>query len=154
MGSPGSTLIGMPTARDPWDRLLDRCVWVGGCLIFQGKKAGRGRYGQFRPGTRSTDPLVYVHRWVYEQTVGPIPEGYEIDHVAKRGCTSTACINPEHLEPVTHGTNRARSRLTICRSGRHDLTLADNQRWDSKGQRRGCAACHRDAADQRQRASA
>ena len=144
----------MPTARDPFDRLLDRCEWDGDCLVFPGKTAGKGQYGQFRPGTRSTDPLVYVHRWVWLTTVGPIPDGHELDHVRARGCRFTTCINPEHLEPVTHAINRERSRLTVCRSGRHDLTAPENQRWDGKGQRRGCAACHRDAADQRQKASA
>lgn len=137
----------MTAARDPLDRLLARCVWVGDCLIWQG--SGVRGYGMFRPGTRSTDPKVYVHRYVYEQTVGPIPEGHEVDHVRDRGCTSRGCVNPEHLEPVTHPENQRRSRLTRCRSGRHDLTLERNQRWDKRGRRRGCAACHREAAQRR-----
>jgi len=30
-----------------------------------------------------------------------IPEGMTIDHVKARGCTSTLCVNPHHLEMVS-----------------------------------------------------
>jgi hypothetical protein len=55
---------------------------------------------------------MYAHRWAYEHFVGPIPEGLEIDH----GCFVHACVNPGHLEPVTHQENVRRrhehTRLT------------------------------------------
>ena len=38
---------------------------------------------------------------------GPIPEGLELDHLCKNG----KCVNPAHLEPVTHAENIRRSRL-------------------------------------------
>ena len=135
------TLVHM-AARDPFDRLLDKCEWVGDCLIWTGVRARH--YGMFRPTTRTADPKVYVHRWVYETTVGPIPEGLEIDHVKDRGCTSTLCINPDHLEPVTHVENQRRGRLETCRSGRHDLTNEANVQFDNQGRRRGCLVCHRE----------
>jgi hypothetical protein len=112
---------------------------VGDCLVFQG--SGPREYGTFRSTTSSKDSKVYVHRWVYETTIGPIPPGYDIDHVAARGCKFKRCINPSHLEPVTHVENQRRARLTVCRSGRHDLTNPTNQRWDSRGRRRGCLTC-------------
>lgn len=37
------------------------------------------------------------HRWSYEEFVGPIPEGLQIDHL----CRVRRCVNPEHLEAVT-----------------------------------------------------
>jgi HNH endonuclease len=127
----------------PLDRLLDRCEWQGDCLVWTGKSVGsNARYGVFNDQGRQ----VYVHRWVYEHTVGPIPEGHEIDHVAARGCVSKLCVNPVHLEPVTHGENRRRARLTVCRAGKHDLSDPANQRFDRDGNRRGCAICHREAA--------
>ncbi len=52
--------------------------------------------------------LVPASRFGYKQWVGEIPEGYEIDHVAARGCISRACVNPAHLEAVPPPVNNAR----------------------------------------------
>lgn len=41
---------------------------------------------------------------MYELLVGPIPEGLTIDHL----CRNTMCVNPDHLEPVTHRENLMR----------------------------------------------
>jgi hypothetical protein len=54
-----------------------------------------------------------AHRWLYEQTVGPIPLGHDLHHT----CPNTDCVNPAHLEPREHGLHlakhwRARSKLT------------------------------------------
>jgi len=48
--------------------------------------------------------LVLAHRFLYEQMVGPIPEGMEIDHL----CRNRNCVNPGHLEPVTRRVNAIR----------------------------------------------
>ena len=45
-----------------------------------------------------------AHRVAYEHLIGPIPEGLEIDHL----CRVRACVNPAHLEPVTHQENQLR----------------------------------------------
>lgn len=45
-----------------------------------------------------------VHRIMYENFVGPIPEGLEIDHL----CKVPRCINPDHLEVVSHQENMRR----------------------------------------------
>ena len=135
----------MVTPIPPEVRFLRRVAKAGPdeCWLWTGQLVGKGRrYGAFRPGTLATDPRVYVHRYAYELWVGPIPEGMEIDHVRERGCTSTLCVNPRHLEPVTPAENKTRARLTRCRSGEHDLTLPENVQWDSKGRRRGCRPCH------------
>jgi hypothetical protein len=47
-----------------------------------------------------------AHRVSYEVFVGPIPAGLTIDHL----CRVRDCINPGHLEPVTHAENCSRAR--------------------------------------------
>lgn len=47
-----------------------------------------------------------AHRAFWLQERGAVPEGRELDHL----CHNKACINPEHLEPVTHAENMRRSR--------------------------------------------
>lgn len=133
----------------PFDRLIAASKWEGDCLVFQG--SGPREYGTFQPGTRQSEPKAYVHRWIYANTVGPIPDGHDIDHVAERGCHSKKCINPEHLEAVTHRENQRRMRLDTCRRGLHDLNDPANVRWDSQGNRRGCYACWLERARERYR---
>lgn len=53
-----------------------------------------------------------AHRFAYEQLRGPIPDGLEPDHL----CRQHDCINPAHLEAVTHTVNMRRAsntRLTM-----------------------------------------
>lgn len=102
-----------------------------------------GGYGR----TYGVGRLVAVHRAVYEALRGPIPEGYQIDHVKARGCTSRACCNIDHLEAVTQYENIMRSsnhvafnaRRTHCKSGH--LLAGDNLLPDSRG--RYCRECNR-----------
>lgn len=51
----------------------------------------------------------YVHRYLYEQYYGPIPDGMELDHL----CRNRACVRPDHMEPVTHAENVARGTTGI-----------------------------------------
>ena len=76
-----------------------------------------------------------AHRVAYELEVGPIPEGMELDHT----CVNPACVNPDHLEPVTHAENcrRQMARKTRCKND-HEFT-DDNTYW-YRGYRY-CRAC-------------
>jgi HNH endonuclease len=47
---------------------------------------------------------VEAHRVLYERTQGPVPNGLELDHL----CRVRSCVNPAHLEPVTHTENMRR----------------------------------------------
>jgi hypothetical protein len=74
-----------------------------GCWLWTAKLNNRG-YGLFNINKK----MVAAHRVSYELYVGPIPEGHDIDHVKSRGCTARHCVNPDHLEPVTHRENLLR----------------------------------------------
>jgi hypothetical protein len=75
--------------------------------------------------TRATDTNGYgvfgvggmqrsAHRVAYELLVGPITDGLEIDHL----CLVKNCVNPDHMEIVTHLENMRRMHLT--KALRHD----------------------------------
>jgi hypothetical protein len=72
-----------------------------GCWNWMGSKNGNTEYGKFsyRVGGQTFHPT--AHRFCWETFVGPIPEGLEIDHL----CGNKLCVNPDHLEPVTHAEN-------------------------------------------------
>lgn len=88
----------------------DYTVDSAGCWIWQGHidKNGYGRaYDPTLPKGRRTG---WAHRVSYQFHRGEIPAGYELDHT----CEVTACINPDHLDPVTRDEHVAR---TIKRAG-------------------------------------
>lgn len=94
-----------------WDKVF---AAPNGCWLWTGC-AVKG-YGQF--SFRKNEGS---HRIAYRELAGPIPEGYQIDHL----CRTPLCVNPAHLEAVTPRENTLRSeavsaklaRQTHCKRG-------------------------------------
>lgn len=86
---------------DRWDAKVDK---TGDCWLWTGAINNKG-YGVF--ATDEGNQL--AHRVSYVMFVGPIPEGLELDHVYARGCRHRHCVNPDHLEAVTHAENVRRT---------------------------------------------
>lgn len=95
-----------PVERPTLDRFADHVALTGtGCIEWIGGRTTAG-YGSFAARTaRGAEKKVMAHRWSYEHHVGAIPEGLDLDHL----CRNRACINPEHLEPVTRAVNIQRA---------------------------------------------
>lgn len=45
-----------------------------------------------------------AHRFIYQRERGPVPDHLDMDHL----CRNRACVNPDHLEPVSRSENLRR----------------------------------------------
>lgn len=106
---------GVPLPREHFERKFWETVdKTEGCWLWLGA-ASVGGYGQFYAGRlwpSGSQGKVYAHRYAYELLVGPIPEGLDIDHL----CRVRNCVNPDHMEPVTHRENMLRGDTVVARN--------------------------------------
>ncbi len=73
------------------------------CWIWPYAVNGNG-YGHLGKNKK----IIEAHKFMYEQIVGDIPANCELDHI----CTNKLCVNPSHLEPVSHAENCRRGKQT------------------------------------------
>lgn len=110
------------------------------CWVWHGAKTNG--YG----AARRAGTTVNAHRVAWESLMGPIPEGYHLDHL----CRNTSCVNPAHLEPVTPQENHRRGLINQYKGrlacSRGHLYVEGSYRWRNKGGRwsRVCRECRRE----------
>lgn len=99
-----------------------------------------GGYGRFWDGRRRW----YAHVVSYFLLVGESPEGTELDHT----CSNKVCVNPAHLDPVTHAVNVKRGNSGILNRERtecvhgHPFDAANTYLYTYNGnQHRACKTC-------------
>lgn len=122
-------------------RIEDKILRLpNGCWEWTGCKTN-GRYGRVAVADRKQ---ALAHRYVYELSVGKIPEGLTLDHL----CNNPPCVNPEHLEPVTLRVNLLRGRTglnllkTHCPQGH---PYDEENTYLLRGKWRRCRTCVRKA---------
>lgn len=134
----GSIMVRSYMRGDFWSKVKKH---EDGCWIWLAGKTG-GKFGGYGLTTRD-GKRVCAHQFAYEEKHGPVPDGFELDHL----CRNHACVNPTHLELVTHkenilrGTSPAalKARQTHCRKGH--LLDEKNTYVYSNGNRQ-CRTCH------------
>lgn len=124
-------------------RILGRCE-IGDCWEWTGAIDPATGYGKAGAGslTDGTRRVVNVHRFVYEQLVGPVGDKI-MDHL----CRNKRCCNPDHLEPVNKSINALRGYRPLaarktCNKG-HRFEGVNVRPRPSGG--RTCVTCQRAA---------
>ena len=118
-----------------FDRLIERIEITPTCWLWTGCTGGPG-YGQVAIGGKK----IYTHRLAYFLSRGEMPE--EIDHLCKR----KLCMNPDHLESVTHRENLLRS-TSISTINRAKRACPHGHKYDiqKKCGSRACRQCKNDS---------
>lgn len=96
----------------------------GDCWLWSA--ATTAGYGVFRLNGKN----IVAHRVSYMWENGPIPDGYEVDHM----CFNRSCVNPAHLRLLSHlenGQNRT-SANSNSKSGIRGVYWAQGQ-WIARG---------------------
>ncbi len=114
-------------------------LWTGYLACRYGNLVGYGKFHVRYEGSRQI--MIPAHQWSYEQVKGLVPHGLEIDHL----CRVLNCVNPDHLEAVTHYENQMRgaspvamnAQKTHCKQG-HEF---NEQNTYKRPNGRECRAC-------------
>jgi hypothetical protein len=128
------------------ERLARDARQEGECIVWTGCTA-QG-YGRLTFQGRG----YLTHRAAYEIARGPVPKGMTLDHL----CRNRACMNPDHLEPVTRGENVRRGvpfreHRTVCLHG-HEMTSENTRMVRDRGREYPiCVECRRRTAREYQR---
>jgi len=135
----------------PDETLMERCL----NKIQVDTKTGCWEWGAYR-NSDGYGVMGYLgrvqtaHRYTYIAKYGNIPVGTEIDHL----CRNRGCVNPDHLEAVTHIKNIARGiglgpvnvQKTSCPRG-HPYDRSYQIGKNPNKRARYCSVCKRDQVE-------
>lgn len=132
------------------DYIIEDRGYISPCHIWSHALDSKG-YAIYTNYFKQT---IKVFRFIYEKIHGKIKDKKELDHK----CNVHACINDEHMQPVTHKENMKLSysrdnrqlagtalKQIYCQRG-HELT--EDNVYKSKG-KRTCKTCRKMTSNQR-----
>jgi hypothetical protein len=121
----------IPAERKAW--ILARiAINADGCWEWQKARSDRGYAVAGAPWQRGY--VTSAYRVAYEVFAGRIPEGCVLHHLCRNGL----CVNPAHLEPISHRQNVLIGRMDrgewptsrLCRICRKELRNRDSDAHD------------------------
>lgn len=101
------------------------------CWIWNGARIEG--YGIVRRKTKA----IRIHRLFWTALYGPIPKEKELDHL----CKKTFCVNPRHLEPVSHKENVLRGKSPSALNAQKQKAPCGHLYTGHDGLRRYCKPC-------------
>ena len=121
------------------ERFWSKVTKTNSCWNWSANRSKRG-YGYFYFNGK----LGLAHRFSYMIFNNDIPRNLELDHL----CRNHSCVNPSHLEAVSHKLNMYRGNSiqtlnamkTHCKNG-HKFTEDNLVKHTSKEGRRRCRIC-------------
>jgi hypothetical protein len=135
-----------PSLDDFWEYFWSKVDWDSNdterCWEWQGTKT---KFGHGLIGIQGKRWL--VHRYVYQEMVGPLTNGLAILH----SCDNPPCVNPRHLEEGTRTKNQqdmqARGRSRARHWGKGGLCV-NGHPWNDNEyfykRKRVCRSCKAD----------
>jgi hypothetical protein len=133
--------IGIYPRKSLTERFWAKVIKTDSCWLWQGYRHKVTGYGQIQINGRPE----LVHILSYKLAGRNIPNGMELDHL----CRNRICVNPDHLEPVTHRDNVLRginacaknARVIHCPKG-HPYDLLNTYHRPDGG--RDCKICQKE----------